>query len=212
MKEQGDLLMVDVPDTKTQKARRFVIAEDYVAPVKKYKGLRPKNVATDRFFLNYKQGKCTAQIIGKHKFASIPQEIARYLNIIDPENYTGHAFRRTSATLLADAGANMTTMKRHGGWKSSSVAEGYIEESLQNKTKIGKLISSTVTSSVNKPREIMHCEKQPEKRQIMDDISIRTLNTKKQIINSEMLNTSPNSKGIIFNNCSIVFNCGSKQQ
>ena len=41
--------------------------------------------------------------------------------------------RRTSATFLVDSGGDITTLKRHGGWKSSSVAEGYIEESIENK-------------------------------------------------------------------------------
>jgi integrase len=44
--------------------------------------------------------------------------------------YTGHSLRRTSATLLVDEGGDLTTLKRHGGWRSSFVAEGYIEESI----------------------------------------------------------------------------------
>ncbi|KAJ8915459.1 hypothetical protein NQ315_003222 [Exocentrus adspersus] len=56
----------------------------------------------------------------------------------NPEFYTGHCLRRSSATLLANAGANMTTLKRHGGWKSSTVAEGYLEDSIQNKMELQK--------------------------------------------------------------------------
>ncbi|KAK9739617.1 hypothetical protein QE152_g8910 [Popillia japonica] len=33
-------------------------------------------------------------------------------------------YMRSSTSLLAESGANITTIKRHGGWKSSSVAEG----------------------------------------------------------------------------------------
>lgn len=50
--------------------------------------------------------------------------------------------RRSSATLLADTGVNLTTLKRHGGWKSDAVAEGYIEESVGNKVKISKRIAT----------------------------------------------------------------------
>ncbi|KAJ8914630.1 hypothetical protein NQ315_015368 [Exocentrus adspersus] len=57
-----------------------------------------------------------------------------------PKNYTGHCLRRTSATFLADSGADIQTLKRHGGWQSTSVAEGYIEESIGNKLKISKSI------------------------------------------------------------------------
>jgi integrase len=56
----------------------------------------------------------------------------------NPEEFTGHCFRRTSTTFLADAGANLSNIKRHGGWKSTSVAEGYIENSIQNKINIAK--------------------------------------------------------------------------
>jgi hypothetical protein len=76
----------------------------------------------------------------------------------NPKEYTGHSFRRTSATLLADAGADLLTLKRHGGWRSSTAAEGYVQDSITSKRKIGELIAgqvelskrtSTVTSSSN---------------------------------------------------------------
>jgi hypothetical protein len=38
--------------------------------------------------------------------------------------------RNYSATLLADSGTDITCVKRHGGWKSTSVAEGYLENSI----------------------------------------------------------------------------------
>lgn len=68
----------------------------------------------------------------------------RYLKLDNANLYTGHSFRRTSATLLADSGANITAIKRHGGWLSDKVAEGYIEESVGNKRKIGKMITSSI--------------------------------------------------------------------
>jgi len=79
--------------------------------------LRPANVKSDRFFLNYKNGKCAKQVIGKNKIENMPKEIAKYLNLPDPQAYTGHSIRRTSATLLDDSGGDITTPKRHGGWK-----------------------------------------------------------------------------------------------
>ena len=63
--------------------------------------------------------------------------------------YTGHCFRRTSATTLVNAGADITTLKRHGGWKSSQVAEGYIENSLQNKIDIANQLVSSITRSTS---------------------------------------------------------------
>jgi integrase len=55
--------------------------------------------------------------------------------------YTGHSFRRTSATLLANAsGTDILDLKRHGGWKSGTVAEGYISESITNKIQVANKI------------------------------------------------------------------------
>lgn len=127
------LQAINLPNTKTNKERKFVISGEFLKIVKAYQDLRPSVVSTQRFFLNYQNGKCTRQVIGKNKFSNMPKEIATYLNLPNPEQYTGHCFRRTSATLLADSGANITTLKRHGGWSSDQVAEGYIENSIQNK-------------------------------------------------------------------------------
>lgn len=73
-----------------------------------------------------------------------PREIADWLKLPNSNNYTGHSFWRTSATILSDAGANMTELKRHGGWKSAQVAEGYIEDSIENKRRIAKRITTAI--------------------------------------------------------------------
>ncbi|KAJ8910165.1 hypothetical protein NQ315_005768 [Exocentrus adspersus] len=69
----------------------------------------------------------------KKTLGKIPQKVAEYLNLPNSTLYTGHCFRRTSASLLADSGASIDVLKRHGGWKSASVAEGYIENSINTK-------------------------------------------------------------------------------
>lgn len=74
----------------------------------------------------------------------IPKEIATFLNLDDPNLYTGHAFRRTSATVVADEGADLLTLKRHGVWKSDTVAESYVNESIKNKMDISNMISSAI--------------------------------------------------------------------
>lgn len=76
----------------------------------------------------------------------MPMMIANYLKLPNPNSYTGHTFRRTSATLLADSGADILTLKRHGGWRSNTVAEGYIENSFHNKRKICNQITNTITN------------------------------------------------------------------
>ncbi|XP_045471427.1 uncharacterized protein LOC123678443 [Harmonia axyridis] len=80
-------------------------------------------------------------------FGTFPRQIAAFLKLENATSYTGHCFRRTSASLLADSGATIDVLKRHGGWKSSNVAEGYIESSIKNKQKISDKIFGQVADS-----------------------------------------------------------------
>ena len=48
---------------------------------------------------------------------------------------TTHAFCRSGATSLANAGASLIQLKRAGRWQSSAVAEGYIKNCLPEKRK-----------------------------------------------------------------------------
>lgn len=142
--EQENLFVVKIPETKNNVIRSFTIENEYAEYVRQYRNLRPSRMSTTRFFIKYQKGKCCNQVIGRHKFLSIPKKIAEFLNLPEPEKYTGHSFRRTSATLLADAGADIITLKRHGGWRSANIAEGYVQESINNKRKIGDLISRQI--------------------------------------------------------------------
>ena len=146
VQEQGEVLVVKIPNTKTNVPRSFTLQDDHRLVVRKYILLRPAKCNTDRFFLNFRNGKCTNQVIGRTNFLDGPKRIATFLKLDNPSSYTGHSFRRTSATMLADSGADMLTLKRHGGWRSSKVVEGYISESIGNKRKIGDLITKRIDS------------------------------------------------------------------
>uniref|UniRef100_A0A1Y1NJ05 Tyr recombinase domain-containing protein n=1 Tax=Photinus pyralis TaxID=7054 RepID=A0A1Y1NJ05_PHOPY len=125
-------LLVKVPNTKTKKPRSFTITgEQYLNFYRKYASLRPADMNTNRFFIKYQNGKCHRQVVGIHKLTSTAQEVATYLGLPDLKLYTGHCLRRTSATLLMNAGADISALKRHGGWQSTSIAESYIAESSQ---------------------------------------------------------------------------------
>lgn len=83
----------------------------------------------------------TDQYVGKNQIGTYAFEIATYLGRQDADKFTGHTFRRTSATILADEGATVLDLKRHGSWKSDSVAEGYVASSLDAKKNIAAKIS-----------------------------------------------------------------------
>lgn len=140
-------LLITIPKTKTKIVRKFTINSTFYNIVKKYIDLRPSHVETNSFFLNYQKSKCTIQRIGKNKFADIGRQIAKYLNLPNPQSYTGHCYRRSSATLYIDGGGDITGLKRHGGWKSTQVAEGYIDQSMRNKTTTADTIAKQINSN-----------------------------------------------------------------
>lgn len=155
IEDLGTALLIKIPDNKTNRPRSFTVTGEYLRYYRKYSLLRPPNFeGNDRFFLGYRNGKCCKQNVGIHKIGAIPFEIASHLKLANAKEYTGHCFRRTSATLLADAGADITLLKRHGGWKSSTVAEGYVDESINNKLEIANKIlnhlphTSTVRNTI----------------------------------------------------------------
>jgi hypothetical protein len=69
-----------------------------------YFSLRPSPIEITRFFLVFRNGKCTRQTVGINTTSGVPKKIADFLNLPNSSNYTVYCFR-TSAALLANAGA-----------------------------------------------------------------------------------------------------------
>lgn len=151
----GEYVLIEIPNTKTNVRREFTISSGNIEGVnlvemfRKYSSLRPSPIEHSRFFLGYRNGKCTRQCVGINSIGGFPKKIAEFLELPNAGNYTGHCFRRTSATILADAGADITTLKRHGGWKATNVAEGYIEDSVQQKLEVGSKILGQREININ---------------------------------------------------------------
>ncbi|XP_037039723.1 uncharacterized protein LOC119077677 [Bradysia coprophila] len=139
-------IRIVVPKTKTRIDRDFFIDVggdpdvNLIAIVKRYAALRPPSVTIERFFLGYRKGKCISQPIGINTFGGYPKAIAVFLNLQSPSEYTGHCFRRSAASRLAEAGTPLIDIKRHCGWESDRVAEGYIVRSENNKRKLANNI------------------------------------------------------------------------
>lgn len=150
VEDNGNKYIAIVRDTKTTIDRQFIIGSYFYNIVKKYINMRPSEQFTDRFFIVWRNGKCVRQVIGKNKIGEVPKVIATFLNLPDPKTYTGHCFRRTAATLLSDSGASVQMLKQLGGWRSESVALGYVENSMHVKEKIFKGIVHASTSGQSK--------------------------------------------------------------
>lgn len=190
LKRQGELLEIIIPDTKNNVPRRFVIDPQFVPIVEKYQSLRPAKAEKENFFLQYRNGKCTVQVIGINTIGNMPKKIAEFLNLKNPKDYMGHSFRRTSATVLADTGATTMDLQRHGGWKSATVAQSYVDDSTEYKKTTAKKISNAILSEVVENSSVI--EKQPAKK-----IKIATSeNLPEQECTPE--------KFIVLNNCSNV--------
>lgn len=94
---------------------------------------------------------------GQHTIGWTPKKIAKFLGLPDADLYTGHSFRRSAATMVVNAGGDLLILKCVGGWKSSTVAEGYIGESITQKLEVSKKMfpsnarvssaSATITSN-----------------------------------------------------------------
>lgn len=156
IEDKNSILIVKVPDTKTNIQRIFTVSNlDYIEIYRKYVAHRPSCATSRRLFLKYKNKRCFNQVVGINIIGKKPSLIAKQLELPNHDAYTGHCFRRTSATLLANAGADISVLKRHGGWKYSTVAEGYVEDSINNKIQISNKIldceisgsSSAITST-----------------------------------------------------------------
>jgi Integrase len=152
-KDFGSAMLIKLKNTKTKVPRCFTITGNLYTILKKYCALRPPNLKTGRFFLNYQNGKCSSQNVGINKIGNMAREIAKFLMLENPESYTGHCFRRSSATILVNSGSNLLALKRHGGWKSSTVAEGYVDDCLRNKMEVSKKIESSVSSAATEPEQ-----------------------------------------------------------
>lgn len=101
---------------KTNVPRQFFVTAgdlpvvNMVNLIKKYFSHRPKSICNDRFFLNYKNGKFIKQAVGINKLGSLSKQIAIILKLQNPEQYTGHCFRRSSTSLLEYTGADFPTI------------------------------------------------------------------------------------------------------
>ncbi|KAJ8981766.1 hypothetical protein NQ317_002360, partial [Molorchus minor] len=134
IEDVGSTLIVKIPNTKTKIPRIFVVTDvgNMLELFRKYLSLLRSQLA-------------------RIPWEKMPSVVAAYLKLPDVACYTGHCLRRSSATLLADAGVDITTIKRHASWKSTTVAEGYVENSIENKTKIAnQVLVGTTTSAIAK--------------------------------------------------------------
>ncbi|KAJ3646223.1 hypothetical protein Zmor_023818 [Zophobas morio] len=115
IEDRSDVLVIRVLDTKTKISRTFTIVSGDTEGInlldvnRKYALLRPPHTGHKLFFVNYTHERCSTQVVGINTIGKIPPLIAEYLDIrYSPE------------------------LKRLVGWRSTSTAETYAEDSIHN--------------------------------------------------------------------------------
>ena len=64
-----------------------------------------------RVLIDYRKGKCPWQPVGVHRIGGIPKKVAEFLKLENSESYTGHCFRRSPTTMLAENGGDLLMLK-----------------------------------------------------------------------------------------------------
>ena len=93
--------------------------------------------------------------MGKHTLAKISTKMAEFLKLENPKSYTGHSIRRSSANLIAEAGASSEVMKKHFNWRNEATCSKYVDSTKSAKLQISKMFASneTLTHSFGKGEE-----------------------------------------------------------
>ena len=119
---------------------------------------------TDDLFKTCTMRGLSRSPMGKNYLANIGKDIAKKLNLGDTDLYTGHCFRRSSATAAANAGANSMELKRHFGWVQETTALRYLDETNDRARKMAKLLTEE-----NKENSInIQCNSQQKNMQFVN--------------------------------------------
>lgn len=79
-----------------------------------YKTSLDPNQCNGRVWRTYRRGQFINSPMGKNQIGTIPAKIATFLCLPNASTFTGHSFRRTSSTVLADEGVSLINLKRFG--------------------------------------------------------------------------------------------------
>jgi integrase len=107
-----------------------------------------QNPSTGRFWRQYRYDRWISSCVGHNTLANTARIIAAWLGKENADAYTGHCFRRSSATAFADATGDKISLKRLGGWRSDTVVERYIAESKHEKKKQAMALGPDDTAPV----------------------------------------------------------------
>lgn len=196
----GSRILVKIYNTKSNTNRVFTVTGEYFELVKKYISLRPDHCCSPSFFIHYHAGKYTSMSVGINQFGNLGKTIAKFLGLPNPELYTGHCFRRTSATILVDADGDILPLRGHARYKTIPVSEPedstndsmaslVANKSIVNKNDHSKIITETCSSNImeNKIQEPNQFRNSFENQSI-EHVNINITNTATDVAENSMEN------------------------
>lgn len=97
-----------------------------VEMLREYNEIVSKKANRTAFLIGLKNKVSNGNNVGINRLKKHMTEIAGFLGLPRPEQYTSHSGRRTAATFLSNKGASNIQLKALGGWTSLATADGYI--------------------------------------------------------------------------------------
>jgi integrase len=94
------------------------------------------------FFMQLRNGKLYNERVGQKTIAGHMRTIAEWLNVPEPEKFTGHGTKRFAASSAVSAGMTGPQMQAHFGWKSAATAQIYNNSDVSTKRKATDLITA----------------------------------------------------------------------
>jgi integrase len=128
------------------KTNTFLVPKPHDTHVMNYLNATNKE---GRIFKNF-NNKFTAQPMGVRTIAKVPNAVATFLGIFG--NYTGHCFRRSCATVLAENGATSVQLKNLMNWRSESTALNYVQNTKRARIQVNALLNTRLPENVESER------------------------------------------------------------
>jgi hypothetical protein len=156
--KDNDLVIV-VAERKTHKngPTTFRIAKELDGPLspwryveryaemKKSSKLAHINEPNTKYFYQVRNDKIHGQVVGYNSFGDMMKEIAADLDLTGI--WRSHSMRSTMATAGAEVMVNSQLMT-HGGWRSSTVVDGYVKQSKASKREATKLLLTSTKAKI----------------------------------------------------------------
>ncbi len=118
------------------------IVEQYLEAVKKDRAHLKEEEHSGLFYTarNTPNAKFLKDPIGKNTLGIVGKEVAKILLKPNPDEFTGHCWRRSSATAAAEGGATTMELRTHFDWAQDSMCKEYVEKSSKMTRKMATML------------------------------------------------------------------------